>query len=118
MRPSTCETRCMTCEYRSTVSSSGTLTDPYAATRPMSLRSRSTSIICSAISFSLPRSSASMAASSAGVSPRRRVPAMGRVLILSPCSLTSSSGDALESANPGERSSPIYGDGLSLRSHS
>ena len=44
---------------------------------PTSLRPRSTSMTCSAHSFSSASSSASSAASSSGVRPRRRVPASG-----------------------------------------
>jgi len=58
--------------------SSGTLTLPILATRPTSLRPRSTSIRCSARSLGSANSSASRAWSSEGVAPRGRVPAMGR----------------------------------------
>ena len=45
---------------------------------------RSTSMRCSARSFSSASSSASSAVSSSGVVPRRRVPASGRIVTLSP----------------------------------
>ena len=57
-----------------------TLTVPGLQTRPMSLRCRSTSMMCSARSFTSASSSRSSASSSAPVLPRRRVPAIGRVL--------------------------------------
>ena len=53
-----------------------TLTVPISATRPTSLRPRSSSIRCSARSFGSASSSASSALSSCGVAPRGRVPAM------------------------------------------
>ena len=56
-----------------------TLTVPGTLTRPMSLRPRSSSMMCSACCFSLPFNSSSKARSSAGVWPRGRVPAMGWV---------------------------------------
>ena len=67
----------MTCEYRSTVISSTTSTEPVRHTRPRSLRTRSTSITCSARSFGSASSSAASAVSSSGVAPRGRVPAIG-----------------------------------------
>ena len=54
-----------------------TRTVPYSATRPMSFRPRSTSITCSAVSFSFPFNSSASLRSSASSRPRRRVPAMG-----------------------------------------
>src|SRR5438552_504743 len=53
-------------------------TVPNSATRPTSLRPRSTSMTCSAHSFSLARSSSSSWRSSSGPRPRGRVPAIGR----------------------------------------
>ena len=67
----------MTCEKRSTAPNSTTRTVPGSQTRPRSLRPRSTSIRCSARSFSLPTSSAASSASLASVPPRGRVPAIG-----------------------------------------
>ncbi|MNR06889.1 hypothetical protein D3C85_1229860 [compost metagenome] len=55
-----------------------TCTLPVSAMRPISLRARSISITCSAISFGSASSSADSAASRSGVAPRGRVPAMGR----------------------------------------
>src|SRR5688572_11944753 len=49
--PTTWLTRCMTCEYRSVAMNSVTLTEPSSATRPTSLRPRSTSMTCSARSL-------------------------------------------------------------------
>jgi len=77
--PETPDTRCITWEYRSTTMSSSTRTDPNSQTRPKSLRARSTSMTCSAVSFSSVRSSEARASSSSGVRPRGRVPAMGRL---------------------------------------
>ena len=57
---------------------SSTLTVPCSHTRPRSLRPRSTSMRCSARSFSSPRSSLARARSSCSVFPLGRVPAMGR----------------------------------------
>ena len=58
---------------------STTSTVPGWQTRPRSLRPRSTSITCSARSFGSANSSASKAASSAGVAPRGFEPAIGCV---------------------------------------
>ena len=52
--------------------------EPTSATRPTSLRPRSISIRCSARSFGSASSSAASRSSSAAVSPRGRVPAIGR----------------------------------------
>ena len=59
-----------------------TSTLPISATRPTSLRPRSSSIRCSARSLGSASSSAASSRSSAGVAPRRRVPAMGRMVTL------------------------------------
>ena len=59
-----------------------TVTEPVAATRPRSLRNRSTIIKCSAASFADPRSASASRASSAASPPRRRVPLIGRVSTL------------------------------------
>ena len=72
----------------------GTRTLPYSATRPMSLRPRSTSITCSARSFSLAFSSSASRRSSSTLAPRGRVPAMGCVSTRRPSTRTSISGDA------------------------
>jgi len=68
--PSIRLTRCITSLYRSTRRYSATSTVPNRETFPRSLRSKSTSMACSARSFSSPVSSASMSASASGVSPR------------------------------------------------
>src|SRR5206468_1503771 len=70
--PSTIEVRCITCEKRSRPMNCGTRTDPYAQTRPTSLRPRSTSMTCSARSFSLRFSSSASRMSSSSFRPRRR----------------------------------------------
>ena len=84
-RPVTFDTMCMTWLYRSTVITSLRRTDPYSATRPTSLRARSTSMTCSARSFGSASSSASSRRSSSSLAPRGRVPASGR-LVTSPFS--------------------------------
>ena len=99
-RPLTSLTRCITCEYRSTRAKSSTFTVPGSHTFPKSLRPRSTSITCSARSFSSPSSSASFARSSAPVRPLGRVPAIGDVAARRPRRLTSSSGDDPTSSFP------------------
>ena len=71
----------------------GTRTDPYSQTRPTSLRPRSTSITCSARSFSLRFSSSARRMSSSSFRPRRRVPAIGCVSTREPSTRTSISGD-------------------------
>ena len=50
-RPDTCEVMCITWLYRSRVIISSTVSVPNSTTRPTSLRARSTSMMCSAISF-------------------------------------------------------------------
>ena len=69
-----------------------TCTEPYSHTRPRSLRPRSTSITCSARSFSSASSSSAIALSSSTVAPRGRVPAIGRVDTLRPETVSSGSG--------------------------
>ena len=69
-----------------------TLTVPARATRPRSLRPRSTSITCSARSFGSRWSSSASSASSLASTPRGRVPAMGWVVSRSPSTWSSSSG--------------------------
>ena len=71
-----------------------TRTLPGTATRPTSLRPRSTSMMCSARSFSSASSSAASASSSSGVAPRGRVPAMGCVVTTPSSTRTSISGEA------------------------
>ena len=67
---------------------------PYSQTRPRSLRPRSTSITCSARSFSSASSSSAIRASSAASPPRGRVPAIGRVEAWRPVTVSSGSGEA------------------------
>ena len=69
--PATSETRCVTCEKRSGSRKRSTRTVPGLQTRERSLRPRSTSITCSARSFSEESSR------SASPSPERVVPAIG-----------------------------------------
>ncbi|MNY58962.1 hypothetical protein D3C86_1953600 [compost metagenome] len=69
---------CCTCEYFSITMRSVTFTVPMSEMRPRSLRARSISITCSAISFGSASSSLASSASRSGVPPRGRVPAMGR----------------------------------------
>ena len=71
----------------------GTRTLPYSDTRPTSLRPRSTSITCSARSFSLRLSSSASRTSSSSFRPRGRVPAIGCVSTRRPSTRTSISGD-------------------------
>ena len=59
-----------------------TLTVPVSATRPTSLRPRSSSIRCSARSLGSTISSSASFLSSSAVFPRGRVPAMGRIVTL------------------------------------
>ena len=92
-RPKTCDTKCITWEYRSTVINSSTRIDPYRQTRPKSLRTKSTSIRCSARSFVLESSSSARRRSSNVPSPRGRVPAMGRISAQPSESRTNRSGE-------------------------
>ena len=75
-----------------------TLTVPILATRPTSLRPRSSSIRCSARSFGSASSSSSSALSSCGVAPRGRVPAIGRIVTVPSRTRTRISG-----LDPGDR---------------
>ena len=89
---------------------------PVSHTRPRSLRPRSTSITCSAFSFSSPTSSRSSAASASGVAPRGRVPAIGQVEQVRPESFTSSSGDDPISVRGPTFMKKLYGEGFTTRS--
>ena len=80
--PSTELTMCCTWEYFSITIESVTLTVPVLAIRPTSLRARSISITCSAISLGSASSSVAKRASSSGLSPRERVPAKGRMVTI------------------------------------
>ena len=92
-RPSTLETMCITWEYFSITILSVTLTSPVLLMRPTSLRPKSISMTCSAISLASLNKSCSLARSSAGVLPRRRVPAMGRTMTSSRSRRTRISGE-------------------------
>ncbi len=97
--------------------SSETFTVPYSAMRPTSLRPRSTSIRCSARSFSLLTSSCVMRASSSAERPRRRVPAIGRsVTVRSVATRIRSSGELPTISVPSSTRWYMYGDGLITRS--
>ena len=85
--PTTVLTMCITWLNRSTDMKSTTSTVPGAQTRPRSLRPRSTSIRCSARSFGSASRSAASAASSSGVAPRHRVPAIGCIIARPPVDL-------------------------------
>ncbi len=106
----------MTCEKRSSPMNCGTRTDPYSQTRPTSLRPRSTSITCSARSFSLRFSSSASRMSSSSLRPRGRVPAIGCVSTREPSTRTSISGDEPTTETPPMRMKYMYGDGLTWRS--
>ena len=85
--PATSETRCVTCEKRSGSRNRSTCTVPGTQTRERSLRPRSTSITCSARSFS------EASSRSASPSPGCVVPAIGFRLARPPSALTSVSGE-------------------------
>ena len=89
---------------------------PSAATRPTSLRPRSSSIRCSARSFGSASSSASSAWSSSYVVPRRRVPASGRIVTVPSRSRTSTSGLEPTTAKPPKSRKNRNGAGLIRRS--
>ena len=92
--PLTVEPMCITWEYLSISWSFSTFTVPNLLIFPKSLRPRSTSILCSASSFSSARSSASRALSSASVLPLGLVPARGKVWRTPFSSFTRVSGEA------------------------
>ena len=108
--PVTSETRCVTCENRSGSRKRSTRTLPARQTRERSFRPRSTSITCSARSFS------EASSRSASPSPGCVVPAIGFRLARPPSHLTSVSGEEPTSASPSSSSRKRYGDGLTLRS--
>ncbi len=80
--------------------SSVTASVPGTKTRPMSLRHRSTSITCSAISFSSVFSASTAGPSIAGSPRRGAVPASARITIRRPSSRNSTSGLAPISVCP------------------
>ena len=93
-----------------------TATEPYSQTRPRSLRPRSTSITCSARSFSSASSSAAIMRSLSGSAPRGRVPAIGRVLTRRPLTVISGSGLAPAISKSPKSRKYMYGLGLTARS--
>ena len=93
-----------------------TSTLPYSHTRPRSLRPRSTSITCSARSFSSASRSCAIAWSSSASPPRGRVPAIGRVVARPPVTVTSGSGEAPTIWKSSKSRKYMYGDGLIARS--
>ena len=99
-RPATCETMCCTWLNRLIRMSSSTRTEPYSHTRPMSLRPRSTSIVCSASSFSSASSSRASRSSAAESPVTGRVPAIGNVSTSLPVTRTSISGEAPTATRP------------------
>ena len=92
--PRTVEPMCMTWEKRSMDRYFSTCTEPKRLIFPMSFRPRSTSMLCSASSFSSDRSSSSSRLSSSAVFPLGRVPARGKVWSTPSSSFTNVSGDA------------------------
>ena len=94
MIPVTVEPRCITWEKRSTQRYFSTFTVPILLIFPISFLPRSTSILCSASSFSSFRSPSSRALSSSLVFPLGLVPARGKVLKVPFSSFASVSGEA------------------------
>ena len=92
--PVTVEPICITWEKRSMHIYFSTFTVPILLIFPISFRPRSTSMLCSARSFSSARSPFSSARSSSFVLPLGLVPASGKVLNSVPASLASVSGEA------------------------
>ena len=92
--PATVEPMCMTCEKCSMLIYFSTSTVPILLILPMSFRPRSTSILCSASSFSSFRRPSSSSLSSCFVFPLGLVPASGKVVSFFPSSFTSVSGEA------------------------
>ena len=113
--PDTCEVRCITWLYRSSVMSSSTLTVPNFATRPTSLRAKSTSITCSARSLGFSRNSPARRRSCSSSRPRLRVPAIGRLMTRPSRTCTSGSGELPAMVNDSWRTKYIYGLGLIWR---
>ncbi len=90
--PFTFEIMCCTWEYFSIPKNSVTLTLPNLETLPMSFRPRSTSITCSALSFSSFSISLPKDSSSTMSEPLGRVPAIGLIVTVSSSTFTSISG--------------------------
>jgi len=114
--PDTCDVMCITWLYRSRVIISSTCSVPNSTTRPTSLRARSTSMMCSALSLGCSMSSAPNRRSSSSVRPRRLVPAIGREMTVPSSSWTIGSGDEPTRVTPGWRTKYMYGLGLTCRS--
>lgn len=95
---------CQTVGYCSTEKSPSTVTLPASAMRPRSLRTMSVTMTFSARSLGEARSSRASRRSSARHNPRLAVPFMGRDTRRSPSRLKKSSGDALQTDQPGMRS--------------
>ena len=93
-----------------------TSTVPYSQTRPRSLRPRSTSITCSARSFSSASSSCARRWSSSAVAPRGRVPATGRVATRRPETVINGSGLAPAISKSPKSRKYMYGLGLTALS--
>ena len=90
----TVEVICQTVSSRSTSNSRSTWTLPNRATRPRSLRSRSTIITFSARSLPEDSSRSRSRESSCSQRPRAMVPFMGRLSMRRPSQRKNSSGDA------------------------
>ena len=108
--PTTSETRWVTCEKRSGSMKRSTWTLPASHTRERSFRPRSTSITCSARSFS------DSSSRSASPGPGAVVPAIGLRLARRPSTLTSVSGEEPIRATSPSSSRNVYGEGLTRRS--
>ena len=115
VRASIVETRWCTPGCDSSAHSSSTETVPKRATRPRSLRARSTIITFSAMSFALERRASAWRRSAAASAARGRVPLIGRVSIASPRRRRKRSGEAEITSAPPRRTSAAYGAGLSRR---
>ena len=100
----TVEVICQTVSRASARHSRGTWTDPLAATRPRSFRSRSTIMMFSARSLALAVSSRASSSSSSSQRPRRRVPFMGRVSMLPPLSRAKNNSGEVETTTARPRS--------------
>ena len=97
--PATPEVSCQTVSKRSGAKTSPQVTVPSCATRPRSLRSRSTIIAFSARSFTEPSSRRLISSSSASHRPRGAVPFIGFVAMWRPSIRKNSSGEADRTRN-------------------
>ena len=96
---------------------SSTCTVPASHTRPRSLRSRSISITCSGALLRMRMQLTRQVLSEDRSWPRRRVPAIGRVVIQPSRTATRRSGDELMIAMSSMIAMPLKGPGLVSRSH-